>query len=80
MSKNEYTQEAPKPGVKSVDTVIEQLADLSMAVKVYDDIFSDFERTFIKDQLARSDKYGVNTKFSFKQENLVQKIYDKIPA
>ena len=80
MSKNEYTQEAPKPGVKNVDTVLEQLADLSMAVKLYADSFSDFEQSFIKDQVARSDKYGVNTRFSLKQENLVQKIHDKIPA
>lgn len=80
MSKNEYTQEAPKPGVKSVDTVIEQLADLSMAAKLYEESFSDFERSFIKDQVARSDKYGVNTRFSLKQENLVQKIHDKIPG
>jgi hypothetical protein len=78
--KNDYTQEAPKPGVKAVDAVLEQLADLSIAVKVYEDSFSDFERSFIKDQVARSDKYGVNTRFSLKQENLVQKIYDKIPA
>ncbi len=80
MSKNEDVMEAPKPGVKSVDTVIEQLADLSMALKVYEDAFSDFEKSFIKDHLARSDKYGTNTRFSLKQENLVQKIHDKIPG
>lgn len=72
-------KEPSAPGVKPVQTVIDQLEDLRTAVQMYDDVFSNWEKTFVKDNLERAGKFKETTKFSVNQENQVQKMHDKIP-
>ena len=37
-------------------------------------VLSDWERSFMRDQLSRWDEYGIETRFSPKQWNIIEKV------
>lgn len=40
---------------------------------------TDWERSFMEDQVKRYDQYGDRTRFSEKQLDIMQRVYGKLP-
>lgn len=40
---------------------------------------TDWERSFMNDQIERYEKYGARTRFSEKQMDIINRVYAKLP-
>lgn len=56
----------------------DRLADMLAAIEPEMASLSDWERSFIKDQLERHEKYGSGIRISPKQWAVINRVYEKI--